>query len=927
MQLFSALLWVIAVVVLNFKVDPTLGSSIISERDVSTINSTSTPTLSDAEKRLIACNTTTRCKNGLFLPHWPYPKDSKGNILPLSTGERVGRTIVYFFSLFFFFIGVSIISDRFMSAIEIITSKERFIKVKMSNGEYKRISVRVWNETVSNLTLMALGSSAPEILLSIIEICGNNFKPGDLGPSTIVGSAAFNLLIITALCVLAIPDDEIRRIKHLSVFFITASCSVFAYLWLLLILKGISRDVIDIWEAVVTLLFFPILVTIAWVADRQLLSFKKLSKKYRADGKNRAVIVEPDSIIMRSPKEERDSEGFNSVYKNNPMYDVDSIDDVDSEKNDEMRRKKAMQIVKEIKQNHPNATAKEIEELASYEALKYQPKSRAYYRIQATRKLTGSGNVIKQRKMSLPANPDGNVDPEDIEKCSLTQIYFSPEKYTVLENCGTVGVTVERTGNLNNVLTVDYKTQDGTANSGEDYVTTNGTLRFKAGESRKDIKITIIDDDIYEEDEYFYVLLSNAKFVSTTDNEQKCVIESPSTATVVILDDDHPGVFSFSESKYSVIETAGTLSLTVERKSGARGTIRVPYHTKEGTAKGGGDDYEDAVGELEFKNDETSKTIEVHIVDDEEYEKNEIFYVLLGEPYFKDKKRIEKERNHVAKTTGNQPIDVNPSLGPYKEAEVTIIESHEFKNTVDKLLKKANLAMAIGTSTWREQFRAALTVNGGDNDDDDDEETKPTCTDYIMHYLTIFWKLIFALVPPTEIWGGWACFCVSIIMIGILTTFIGDLASHFGCTVGLKDSVTAITFVALGTSLPDTFASKTAAVNDKYADSSIGNVTGSNSVNVFLGLGLAWCVAAVANAIKGEKFYVPSGSLAFSVTIFCAVAIVCIAVLMLRRTKSVGGELGGPRGPKYATAVFFIFLWLLYIILSSLESYCHIPGF
>ncbi|RDD38421.1 Sodium/calcium exchanger 1 [Trichoplax sp. H2] len=705
MQLFSALLWVIAVVVLNFKVDPTLGSSIISERDVSTINSTSTPTLSDAEKRLIACNTTTRCKNGLFLPHWPYPKDSKGNILPLSTGERVGRTIVYFFSLFFFFIGVSIISDRFMSAIEIITSKERFIKVKMSNGEYKRISVRVWNETVSNLTLMALGSSAPEILLSIIEICGNNFKPGDLGPSTIVGSAAFNLLIITALCVLAIPDDEIRRIKHLSVFFITASCSVFAYLWLLLILKGISRDVIDIWEAVVTLLFFPILVTIAWVADRQLLSFKKLSKKYRADGKNRAVIVEPDSIIMRSPKEERDSEGLNSVCKNNPMYDVDSIDDVDSEKNDEMRRKKAMQIVKEIKQNHPNATAKEIEELASYEALKYQPKSRAYYRIQATRKLTGSGNVIKQRKMSLPANPDGNVDPEDIEKCSLTQIYFSPEKYTVLENCGTVGVTVERTGNLNNVLTVDYKTQDGTANSGEDYVTTNGTLRFKAGESRKDIKITIIDDDIYEEDEYFYVLLSNAKFVSTTDNEQKCVIESPSTATVVILDDDHPGVFSFSESKYSVIETAGTLSLTVERKSGARGTIRVPYHTKEGTAKGGGDDYEDAVGELEFKNDETSKTIEVHIVDDEEYEKNEIFYVLLGEPYFKDKKRIEKERNHVAKTTGNQPIDVNPSLGPYKEAEVTIIESHEFKNTVDKLLKKANLAMAIGTSTWREQFR------------------------------------------------------------------------------------------------------------------------------------------------------------------------------------------------------------------------------
>lgn len=49
---------------------------------------------------------------------------------------------------------------------------------------------------------MALGSSAPEILLSVIEICGNNFEAGELGPSTIVGSAAFNLFIIIAVCIM-----------------------------------------------------------------------------------------------------------------------------------------------------------------------------------------------------------------------------------------------------------------------------------------------------------------------------------------------------------------------------------------------------------------------------------------------------------------------------------------------------------------------------------------------------------------------------------------------------------------------------------------------------------------------------------------------------------------------------------------------------
>lgn len=56
----------------------------------------------------------------------------------------------------------------------------------------------------------------------------------------------------------------------------------------------------------------------------------------------------------------------------------------------------------------------------------------------------------------------------------------------------------------------------------------------------------------------------------------------------------------------------------------------------------------------------------------------------------------------------------------------------------------------------------------------------------------------------TDYWGGWACFNVSIIMIGVLTAFIGDLAASFGCTIGLKDSITAISFVALGTSVPGT---------------------------------------------------------------------------------------------------------------------------
>jgi len=70
---------------------------------------------------------------------------------------------------------------------------------------------------VANLTLMALGSSAPEILLSCIEIIGRGFRAGELGPGTIVGSAAFNLFCITGFCVIGVPAPETRRIEAINV--------------------------------------------------------------------------------------------------------------------------------------------------------------------------------------------------------------------------------------------------------------------------------------------------------------------------------------------------------------------------------------------------------------------------------------------------------------------------------------------------------------------------------------------------------------------------------------------------------------------------------------------------------------------------------------------------------------------------------------
>merc|ERR1712121_168439 len=260
-------------------------------------------------------------------------------------------------------------------------------------------------------------------------------------------------------------------------------------------------------------------------------------------------------------------------------------------------------------------------------------------------------------------------------------------------------------------------------------------------------------------------------------------------------------------------------------------------------------------------------------------------------------------------------------------------ESKEFKNSVDKMMQKANNSMMVGSSSWLDQFSEAFTVQADDDEEEGEEgeegeEKMPSCGDYIMHFLTLPWKLIFALIPPTSIYNGYPTFVIAILFIGLCTAVIGDVAGHLGCFINLKDCVNAIAFVALGTSVPDTFASKTAAIEDETADASVGNVTGSNAVNVFLGIGIAWSMAAIYWEAQDKVFEVPVGSLGFSVTVFCVEALLAILILLARRSPVVGGELGGPKFFKTLSSGAFVFFWCFYVMISALEAYGVInPGF
>jgi len=613
-------------------------------------------------------------------------------ILPLG-GEmeqawpRWFRIALYIPGLLWCFQGVAIACDQFMAAIERISSSTVSVWLIPCGGSVRqKFTMNVWNPTIVNLSLMAFGSSAPEILLSVIELFGNSFFSGELGPSTIVGSAAFNLHVIIAVCVCAVPADDIRKVVGTVVFAITSVTSLFAYVWLIVILQIHTPDKVDVWEGLVTFAMFPALLIVAFAADKGWIGKIASGKAITQQVEHKAAEDEEPSITF----------GFTTD--------------------------------------------------ATVEALSTEAEGRLCVKVVAS--MPPKRTVLVTYILCYG---DATMD----ERCTQARysgvVYFEDE-------------IVER------MICIPLTCSD------------------KAGDSR-----------------CFSLRLSDAQFLC---------------------------------------------------------------------------------GPIDNNNESDNHT--------------ELLEIL-------------KDRRQV---TVNVVKETYPASRPFA-------------------------CNAQAFRAWWEQICAAVYCGGGP-----EEQSKSGPSAWAVHLSSLFWKLPLAiLVPPVDLLGGWPCFLQALVMIGILTMIVGDMASLLGCCMGIPDDITAITFVALGTSVPDTFASWVAAQQDEFADSAIGNVTGSNCVNVFLGLGLPWSIGAfywrmvgsnaewLSHLHRGESFkelfaerypeggfLVPAGSLGSSVFVFVLTAIACLSLLALRRRK-YGGELGGPKFSQMRDASFLVALWLFYIGFSVVISF------
>lgn len=91
----------------------------------------------------------------------------------------------------------------------------------------------------------------------------------------------------------------------------------------------------------------------------------------------------------------------------------------------------------------------------------------------------------------------------------------------------------------------------------------------------------------------------------------------------------------------------------------------------------------------------------------------------------------------------------------------------------------------------------------------------------------------------------WATFFVSLLHITWMSYFMVEFMVKIGCIWHISDTVMGLTFLAMGTSIPDALGSLAVAQKGE-GDMAVSNAVGSNVFDICMGLGLPWFIKCVA---------------------------------------------------------------------------------
>lgn len=201
------------------------------------------------------------------------------------------------------------------------------------------------------------------------------------------------------------------------------------------------------------------------------------------------------------------------------------------------------------------------------------------------------------------------------------QIQISEGTESSIKAIITVSLSVKSKENV----TLRWSTNNGTAMAGEDYMaSTDETVVFSPGKTLTQIEIEIVNDDVFEADEHFFVTIVNVQNASLGNSQCK----------VIILNDDVfipeliiPSALNISEGN----EILKIIAMPIKLSGPTTNQVSMKWSTADGTAKAG-QDYEIVTNrQLVFEPGETEKNIEVGIIGDDIFEMDDTFLIQFTE--------------------------------------------------------------------------------------------------------------------------------------------------------------------------------------------------------------------------------------------------------------------------------------------------------
>ncbi|XP_041464132.1 adhesion G-protein coupled receptor V1-like [Lytechinus variegatus] len=215
-----------------------------------------------------------------------------------------------------------------------------------------------------------------------------------------------------------------------------------------------------------------------------------------------------------------------------------------------------------------------------------------------------------------------------------------PSEVTISEEQNLVSIPIVRNAGIFGSVQVSYTTTPYTAQEGVDFAPSTGALTFSEGVDSLDVTIAILNDDIPEGPEAFWLNITDVRLLTPTNVDYTPVnglqpdmqpsLGSLSVKTILIgANDNAEGIIDFSKSLYEVQEDIGTAMIPVVRSAGNFGLISVSFEVEPLDATPGGVDFLLTSGKITLSDGQSEAFIPVTIIDDTLKEFSESFNIRL----------------------------------------------------------------------------------------------------------------------------------------------------------------------------------------------------------------------------------------------------------------------------------------------------------